>query len=74
MNKLRIDTEFIRLSAALKLAGIAPTGGQAKMYISEGLVSVNGETCLMRGKKLYDKDVFKVSLDGVDFIYEIKKS
>ena len=52
MEKLCIDTEFIRLQDALKLAGAAETGGQAKVAVQDGLVKVNGETCLMRGKKL----------------------
>lgn len=74
MNKIRIDTEFIKLDSLIKLAGVVGTGGQAKMLIQEGLVSVNGEVCLMRGKKLYDGDSVIVDLDGVKFIYEVKKS
>ena len=74
MNKIKIDTEFIKLDSLIKLAGVVGTGGQAKMLIQEGLVSVNGEVCLMRGKKLYDGDSVIVDLDGVKFIYEVKKS
>lgn len=74
MNKIKIDTEFIKLDSLIKLAGVVGTGGQAKMLIQEGLVSVNGEVCLMRGKKLYDGDSVIVNLDGVKFIYEVKKS
>lgn len=74
MNKIKIDTEFIKLDSLIKLAGVVGTGGQAKMLIQEGLVSVNGEVCLMRGKKLYDGDSVVVDLDGVKFIYEVKKS
>ena len=74
MNKIKIDTEFIKLDSLIKLAGVVGTGGQAKMLIQEGIVSVNGEVCLMRGKKLYDGDSVIVDLDGVKFIYEVKKS
>jgi ribosome-associated protein len=74
MNKIKIDTEFIKLDSLIKLAGVVGTGGQAKMLIQEGLVSVNGEVCLMRGKKLYNGDSVIVNLDGVKFIYEVKKS
>ena len=74
MNKIKIDTEFIKLDSLIKLDGVVGTGGQAKMLIQEGLVSVNGEVCLMRGKKLYDGDSVIVDLDGVKFIYEVKKS
>lgn len=63
-----ISTEYITLDNALKLAGIAGTGGQAKMLILDGLVSVNGETCLMRGKKLRAGDTFKFEKD----IYEVQ--
>ena len=41
----------------LKLAGAAETGGQAKLLVQEGHVTVNGETCTMRGKKLRPGDV-----------------
>lgn len=47
-----LKTEFIRLDDLLKYEGIVGTGGQAKMMIQSGEVQVNGETCLMRGKKL----------------------
>ena len=51
-----IHTEFIRLDSLLKLAGVAETGGDAKILIAEGKVRVNGECCQMRGKKLYPGD------------------
>ena len=53
-----IETEFIKLESAMKLANIIPTGGAAKAEIQEGYVTVNGETCTMRGKKLYPGDRF----------------
>ena len=48
-----IDTEYIRLDALLKLAGAAATGGQAKFEIQSGEVELDGEVCLLRGKKIY---------------------
>lgn len=51
-KELTIKEEFIRLDAALKLAGFVSTGGHAKMVIQNGEVSVNGDVCTMRGKKL----------------------
>lgn len=48
-----IDTEYIRLDALLKLAGAAATGGQAKFEIQSGEVELDGQTCLLRGKKVY---------------------
>lgn len=53
---IEITTEFIRLDALLKLADMVSTGGEAKVIIQSGLVSVNGEVCTMRGKKLRGGD------------------
>lgn len=57
MEQIHIETEFIRLDSFLKLTGMVDTGGQAKVIIQNGQVSVNGESCLMRGKKLFPGDV-----------------
>ncbi|MBR5260786.1 MAG: RNA-binding S4 domain-containing protein [Oscillospiraceae bacterium] len=62
METISINTEFIKLDAFLKFAGMVGTGGEAKIRISEGEVLVNGEVCTMRGKKLRPGDV--VSLGG----------
>ena len=53
-----IGTEFIKLESALKLANATESGGMAKLVIQDGQVTVNGETCTMRGKKLYPGDTF----------------
>lgn len=53
-----ISTEFIKLQDALKFANIVYSGGEAKNQIQEGYVTVNGEICTMRGKKLYPGDRF----------------
>ena len=63
MTEIRIDTEYIKLDALLKYAGLCETGGEAKSVVQEGLVCVNGETCTMRGRKIRPGDT--VSLDGV---------
>jgi len=51
-EKIEINTQFIRLDSFLKLAGMALTGGQAKVVIQGGEVMVDGEICTARGKKL----------------------
>jgi len=51
-----ISTEFIRLDSLLKFSVLVETGGEAKAVIQDGLVKVNGEVCLMRGKKIYPGD------------------
>lgn len=56
MEKIRITTEFIKLDALLKFAGLCETGGEAKELIQGGTVKVNGEVCTMRGKKLHPGD------------------
>ena len=53
MNKILINTDVIKLDAFLKWSGIASLGSEAKLYIQDGLVKVNGEICLQRGKKLF---------------------
>ena len=61
-EKIVISTPFIKLDSLLKFAGLAATGGEAKYLITEGMIEVNGQVCLMRGKKIYPGD--KVELDG----------
>lgn len=67
-----IGTEFIKLESAMKLANILPSGGTAKLVIQEGLVTVNGEFCTMRGKKLYPGDTF--GYEGVTYLISIHAS
>ncbi len=58
-----IHTEFIKLQDAMKYANIVYSGGEAKQLILDGMVSVNGEVCTMRGKKLYPGDSFSFNAD-----------
>ncbi len=53
---IKIHTEFIKLQDLLKFAGAVETGGDAKLIIQEGRVTVNGEVCAMRGRKLRPGD------------------
>ena len=59
-----MSTEFIKLDALLKFAGLTETGGEAKEAVQAGRVKVNGQVCTMRGKKLRPGDV--VELDGTE--------
>lgn len=59
---IREEEEFIKLGQALKKGSLVSSGVEAKMVILDGLVQVNGETELQRGKKLHDGDV--VSYNG----------
>ena len=58
--KLRKDEEYITLGVLLKIAGIIDTGGQAKYFLSENIVLVNGEEDNRRGSKLYHGDQIQV--------------
>ena len=63
---VEITTEFIKLESFLKLADAVPSGGMAKNLIRDGEVTVNGEVCTQRGKKLRPGD--KVGFDGNTFV------
>ena len=65
INEVKITTDFIKLDSFLKLASAVSTGGHAKMVITGGEVTVNGQICLMRGKKLYKDDL--VEFEGVQY-------
>ena len=65
MEKISIETEYIKLDSMLKYAAVAGTGVEAKFVINEGLVFVNGEVCTQRGKKLRPGD--RVEFQGMSF-------
>ena len=62
METITITTEYIKLQDLLKFAAAVQTGGEAKMVIQEGEVTVNGEVCAMRGRKIRPGD--DVSFNG----------
>ena len=59
MEKVKIDTEFIKLDQFLKMVNIAGSGGQAKIMIISEDVKVNGTIETQRGKKLRSGDVIE---------------
>ena len=69
MEKITINTEFIKLDSLLKFAALVGTGGEAKYVISEGMVKVNGEVCTMRGRKIYPGD----RVEFAENVLEIEK-
>ncbi len=60
MEKVMIQTEFIKLQQVLKLAGLVDQGSDVKYYLAEGMVFVNGEQASERGKKIRHGDVVEV--------------
>lgn len=63
-REVKIHTEYIKLEALLKFEGLTGTGGEAKERIQAGQVTVNGEVCTQRGRKLRPGDT--AALDGVE--------
>ena len=59
METITIKDEFIKLGQALKKAGLVESGVDAKFFIQDGQVKVNGEVDTRRGKKLYPGDTFE---------------
>lgn len=60
-KSINIKDEFIKLGQAMKLAGEADTGVDAKFLIEDGKVKVNNETETRRGRKLYNGDTFSIN-------------
>ena len=65
-EEISIKEEFIRLDSFLKFAAAVSSGGEAKYLVQEGKVTVNGEICLQRGRKIYPGDL--VSAEGLNYI------
>ena len=55
-HEIEITTEYIKLQDLLKFSTLTSTGGEAKILVQEGAVSVNGEICTQRGKKIRPGD------------------
>lgn len=68
MDSVMIRDEFIKLGQALKLAGFVSSGVEAKIAVQDGLVKVNGEVDVRRGRKLINGDI--VEYDGSQFKIE----
>lgn len=62
MKKIEINTEFIKLDSFLKWVGAVSLGSEAKMFIQDGMVKINDEVELRRGKKLVKGD--KIEFNG----------
>ncbi len=66
--RLREGEDFIRLGQAMKLAGTVSSGVEAKIFITEGEVTVNGEVETRRGRKLRPGDVFSYADEEIEII------
>lgn len=63
-ERVKITTEFIKLDALLKFSNVVATGGEAKAIIQDGQVSLNGQVCTMRGRKVRPGDRVEVAGEG----------
>lgn len=68
MIEVKIESEHIKLDQFLKLADIASTGGHAKYLIQEGVVKVNGEVEMRRGKKIISGDIVEIEGNQIKVI------
>lgn len=62
MQVIKLRDEYIKLGQALKTAGLVESGVEAKIVITDGEVTVNGQVETQRGKKLHGGDI--VEFDG----------
>ena len=63
MRDLPIRGESIRLGQALKLSGLAESGGEARALVEDGAVTVNAEVETRRGRQLRHGDIVAVGGD-----------
>jgi ribosome-associated protein len=66
MPTLPLRGEHVTLAQAVKAAGFADTGGQAKVLVREGTVTVNGQVETRPGRKLFLGDRFGIR-DGIEW-------
>ena len=62
MKNIFIRTDYLELKNLLKMTNTIQTGGEAKYYLQENYVLVNGEKDNRRGRKLYPGD--QVEIEG----------
>ena len=73
MTEVEIRPPFIKLEQLLKYINVSETGGTAKFLIQDGQIKVDGEVCLMRGKKLRGGEIVTVP-DGGEYLCVMKNS
>jgi ribosome-associated protein len=56
MRRVEINKEPVELYKILKFEGLVTTGGEAKLLIGDGQVSVNGEVETRKRRKIVDGD------------------
>lgn len=72
MKEVEITKVPVELYKLLKFEGMAASGGEAKFFISEGQVSVNGEVETRKRKKIVTGDV--IEFGGEKIRIQLKNS
>lgn len=67
-SDIKIKTPYIELDSLLKYANLVNSGGEAKIYIKDGHVKLNGEVCTMRKKKIYPGDKVSFNSNEINII------
>lgn len=65
MEIIEISTPVIQLDQLLKWAGIVETGGQVRLFIDDGLITLNGIKIHERRKKIHPGDIIEIKDLGI---------
>lgn len=65
MQEVNFNTEYIKLQQIIKLSRIVGQGSDAKMLVQDGIVKVNNEICLERGRKIRNGDIIDIKDFGI---------
>ncbi|MFV0558904.1 MAG: S4 domain-containing protein YaaA [Enterococcus sp.] len=67
-EKIYLNTEFMTLGQVLKEVNVISSGGQAKWYLAENTIFVDGEPENRRGRKLYPGMMVEIPEAGTFFM------
>lgn len=68
MEILKLRDDYIKLGQAIKAAGLVESGVDAKFAVQDGLVKVNGEVEIQRGKKLVAGDIVEYNGEQIKIV------
>ncbi|MBQ3418610.1 MAG: S4 domain-containing protein YaaA [Erysipelotrichaceae bacterium] len=60
MEKIYIESEYIKLSQFLKFIDLVFSGGEAKIFLENNEILINGEKDNRKGRKLYKGDIVEI--------------
>ena len=68
MISFKLKTEYIELHQLLKAAGLCGTGGEAKQFITEGYVTVDGQKETRKGRKLRPGQIVELNQEKIQVV------